>query len=164
MAELNPRGRIRLLRTIAAYKITKVVLLLVAAYGWLRLRDVTLVHRIYTWTSTLPSGLEHSLLLRGLIWFTGLSATRVQALGVAALLYAGIFSVEGIGLWMGRRWAEWLTIVITASLVPFELWEIWQHLSPSKVVVFLVNMSIVWYLIVVLRATRTPPAGKTTRT
>jgi len=154
MGHLTPSARLGLLRTIAVYKITKVVLLLAAAYGWLRLRDATVVHRIYSWTSTLPSGLEHDLALRALVWFGGLSATRVQALGVVTLVYAGIFSVEGIGLWMGRRWAEWLTIVITGSLVPLELYEIWHRLSASKVVVLSVNLAIVWYLIFVLRATR----------
>lgn len=159
MSKLTADRRFGLLRTIAVYKITKVVLLLLAAYGWLRMRDATVVHRIYSWTSTLPTGREHDLVLRGLAWFSGLSATRMQALGIVTLVYAAIFSVEGIGLWMGRRWAEWLTIIITASLVPLELWEIWHRPSASKAVVFLVNISIVWYLIVVLRATR-PASGR----
>ena len=151
--------RFGLLRTIAVYKIAKVALLIAAGYGELRLRDASVVARLYSWASTLPSGPEHDAVLDGLVWFSGLSAARVQALGFVTLAYAIVFSVEGVGLWMRRRWAEWLTIVITASLIPFELWELALHPSAGKVVVLVINVGIVWYLIRQLRAAALPPRG-----
>ena len=38
--------------------------------------------------------------------------------------YTLVVLVEGIGLWMRKTWAEWLTVIFTASLIPFELWEL----------------------------------------
>jgi hypothetical protein len=42
-------------------------------------------------------------------------------IGIVALLYAGLFAVEGGGLWLAKRWAECLTIIATTSFVPFEV-------------------------------------------
>jgi len=158
-----PPPRFGLLRTIAVYKIAKVLLLLTAAYGELRLRDASVVARLFSWASSLPSGREQDALLRGLAWFSGLSAARVETLGIVTLAYALIFSLEGIGLWLRRRWGEWLTIVITASLVPLEIWEIARRPTFGKVLVFLVNIAIVWYLIVQVRSSGpavAPPADR----
>ncbi len=147
-----PAPRFGVLRMIAVYKITKVALLIAAGYFELRLRDVSVIARLYSWASTLPSGGEHDGVLRALAWFSGLSPKRIQALGFVTIAYAVIFSVEGIGLWLRRRWAEWLTIVITASLVPLEVWELVHRPTRGKAVVFAVNIAIVWYLIVQLRS------------
>ncbi|MDE2306002.1 MAG: DUF2127 domain-containing protein [Gammaproteobacteria bacterium] len=155
----NPPPRFGLLRTIAVYKITKVFLLIGAAYGELRLRDASVLARLYSWASTLPSGPEHDAVLDILVWFSGLSAARVQALGFVTLAYALVFSVEGVGLWMRRRWAEWLTIVITASLIPFELWEFWQRARLGRFVVLAVNVAIVWFLIRQLRQSQSSARG-----
>lgn len=148
----TPLPRFGMLRTIAVYKIAKVALLLAAGYGELKLRDASVVARLYSWASTLPSGPEHDAVLDGLVWFSGLSAARVQALGFVTLAYALVFTVEGVGLWLRRRWAEWLTTVITASLIPFELWEFWVRPRIGRFTVLAINVAIVWYLIRQLRA------------
>ena len=67
------------------------------------------------------SGGEHDLVTRLLQWFSGLSTKSSHTLRIVSLSYAAIFSVEGIGLWMEKRWAEWLTTIITASLIPLEV-------------------------------------------
>jgi uncharacterized membrane protein (DUF2068 family) len=151
--------RFGLLRVIAVYKLGKVLLLLGAAYGVLRLRDASFIAHIYSWASTLPSGLEQDVVRRALAWFSGLSTSRVEAIGAVTLSYAAIFAVEGVGLWLRRRWAEWLTIVITASLIPFEIWEVIQRPTLGKAAVLIVNIAIVWYLILQLRSARHPTAA-----
>jgi Predicted membrane protein (DUF2127) len=146
--------RFGMLRTIAAYKLGKVLLLLATAYGVLRLQDASLIAHVYSWASALPSGLEQDVVLRGLSWFSGLSERRVQALGFVTLAYAAIFATEGIGLWMRRRWAEWLTTVVTASLIPLEIWELLHKPSIGKAAVLVINTAIVAYLLWQLRSTR----------
>jgi hypothetical protein len=142
-----PVRRFGLLRTIAAYKLGKVLLLIAAAYGELRLRDASFIARVYSWASTLPSGLEQDVVLRSLVWFSGLSARRVQALGFVTLAYAAVFAIEGVGLWLQRRWAEWLTVVVTGSLIPLEIWELVHRPTIGKSFVLIVNIAIVLYLI-----------------
>jgi uncharacterized membrane protein (DUF2068 family) len=146
-ARSAPAPRFGVLRTIAVYKLLKVLLLLAVAYGELRLSDASLTAKLLTWASARPFGLEHKVVTQLLEWFSGLSASRVHALRMVTLAYAAVFAVEGVGLWMQKRWAEWLTVVITASLIPLELWELFHRPTPGKAGVVIANTAIVAYLI-----------------
>jgi uncharacterized membrane protein (DUF2068 family) len=142
-----PLPRIDILRTIALYKLVKVLLLLALAYGEVRLSDATLTAKLVTWASARPLGLEHKVVTWLLEWFSGLSAPRVHALRMVTLAYAAVFAVEGIGLWLHKRWAEWMTTIITASLIPLELWELFHAPNLGKAAVVLANVAIVIVLI-----------------
>jgi uncharacterized membrane protein (DUF2068 family) len=143
--------RFGLLRLIAVYKLGKVLLMLAAAYGVLRMRDASFLTRVYSWASTLPYGLEQDWVKKGLAWFSGLKPSRIDALGWVTLAYAALFAIEGVGLWLRKRWAEWLTTVITGSLIPLELYELIVRPSWGKATVLILNLAIVWYLIIQLR-------------
>lgn len=142
-----PLPRINVLRAIALYKLLKVLLLLAVAYGEVRLSDASLTARLLTWASARPLGLEHKAVTWLLEWFSGLSAARVHALRAVTLAYAALFATEGIGLWMQKRWAEWLTTIITASLIPLEIWELFLRPNIGKAAVLVANIAIVAYLI-----------------
>jgi uncharacterized membrane protein (DUF2068 family) len=158
-ASRAPEPRFGVLRVIALYKIVKVLLLLLVAYGELRLRDASLVAKLLSWASARPYGLEHRMVSRLVEWFSGLSSSRAEALRLVTLGYAAVFAVEGIGLWLQKRWAEWLTVVITASLVPLEGWEMFFRPTVGKLAVLLGNVAIVAYLVWHVRthAKESPP-------
>jgi len=141
-----PAPRFTVLRTIAIYKMVKVLLLLALAYGEVRLHDASLIAKLLVWASERPSGLEHDVVTRLLQWFSGLSTKTIHTLRIVSLAYAAIFAVEGIGLWMQKRWAEWLTTIITASLIPLEVWELLQRPNAGKALVLVANVAIVAYL------------------
>jgi uncharacterized membrane protein (DUF2068 family) len=147
VARPAPLPRIDILRTIALYKLLKVLLLLALAYGEVRLSDASLIAKLVTWASARPLGLEHKVVTWLLEWFSGLSASRVHALRMVTLAYAAVFAIEGIGLWMRQRWAEWLTTIITASLIPLELWELFDKPNAGKAAVVIANVAIVIILI-----------------
>ena len=149
-----PAPRFGLVRAIALYKLGKVLILLLAAYGELRLHEASLSGRLLSWAAQRPQGLEHELVTRGLAWFSGLSESQIHALRVVTLCYAAIFAIEGIGLWMRKRWAEWMTTIITASLIPFELWELFYRPNVGKVLVLIANTAIVVILVWHVRRTR----------
>jgi uncharacterized membrane protein (DUF2068 family) len=142
-----PPPRFGMLRTIALYKLVKVLLLLLAAYGELRLHDASLSAKLVTWAEARPSGLEHQFVTQALVWFSGLSESKIHALRFVTLTYAAVFAVEGIGLWMRKRWAEWLTTIITASLIPLEVWEFFHRPNLGKAAVVIANAAIVVYLV-----------------
>jgi uncharacterized membrane protein (DUF2068 family) len=142
-----PLPRFDVLRTIALYKLVKVMLLLALAYGEVRLSDASLTAKLVSWASARPLGLEHKVVTQLLEWFSGLNASRVHALRMVTLAYAAVFAVEGIGLWMRKRWAEWMTTIITASLIPLELWELFNKPNVGKAAVFVANVAIVVVLI-----------------
>jgi uncharacterized membrane protein (DUF2068 family) len=142
-----PAPRFGMLRTIALYKLLKVVILLAAAYGEVRLHDGSLTAKLLVWSQARPTGMEHDLVTLLLEWFSGLSETKVHALRFVTLTYAAVFAVEGVGLWMQKRWAEWLTTVITASLIPLEVWEFIARPNLGKAAVVVANVAIVAYLV-----------------
>ena len=146
-ADPAPKKRFGVLRTIALYKLVKVVLLLGVAYGELRLRDASLAAKLLSWAQARPYGLEHRIVTQLLEWFSGLSVTRIHAMQLVTLAYAAVFAVEGVGLWMQKRWAEWLTVIITASLIPLEAWEIFYRPTVGKVLILLANAAVVAYLV-----------------
>lgn len=147
-----PAPRFGMLRTIALYKLLKVLLLLLAAYGELRLQEASLSAKLVTWVQARPSGLEHAVVARVLEWLSGLSESKIHALRFVTLTYAAIFAVEGVGLWMRKRWAEWLTTIITASLIPLEIWEFCHRPNLGKAAVVVANAAIVAYLVWHVRA------------
>jgi uncharacterized membrane protein (DUF2068 family) len=82
---------------------------------------------------------------------TDLSPLRFRELGIGSFIYAGLFLTEGIGLWLLKRWAEWFTVIITSSLVPIEIYEIFHRPSAVKVLVLLINIAVVVYLVYHIR-------------
>jgi uncharacterized membrane protein (DUF2068 family) len=154
--EKAPKPRFGILRTIALYKIIKVVLLLAVAYGELRLRDASIAAKLLSWAQAQPYGLEHRIVSQLLEWFSGLSVSRAHALRLVTLAYAAIFALEGVGLWMQKRWAEWLTTIITASLMPLEAWEIFFRPTIGKVLILLANAAVVAYLVWHVRSKNRP--------
>jgi len=142
-----PAPRFGMLRMIAVYKLLKVLLLLAAAYGELRLHDASLSAKLLTWVEARPLGLEREVVTWVLEWLSGMTESKVHALRLLTFTYAAIFAVEGVGLWMQKRWAEWLTTIITGSLIPLEIWEFAHRPNLGKAAVVIANAAIVAYLV-----------------
>jgi uncharacterized membrane protein (DUF2068 family) len=78
---------------------------------------------------------------------TGLTPTRIAEVGVGALVVSSVMFVEAWGLHRRRVWAEWLTVIVTASLIPVEIYELALHPSVGKVLTLIANVAIVVYLL-----------------
>src|SRR5207248_1184895 len=74
------------------------------------------------------------------------SSAHLHLLGAALLVYAAVEGVEAAGLWYQQRWAEYLTFLVTSSLLPLEVYEIANRASALKILAFVVNVVIVIYL------------------
>jgi uncharacterized membrane protein (DUF2068 family) len=83
-----------------------------------------------------------------------LHASELRIAAVIACGYGALELVEGTGLWLDRVWAEYLTVIATSLLVPFELYELVHRPSPLKAGGLLVNVAIVVYLAYLLRRRR----------
>ncbi len=75
------------------------------------------------------------------------SIRNLYVLGVAIAAYAVVQGVEAIGLWLGRRWAAYLTFVETAVFVPYEIYELTKSVTTLKVLALVINLAIVAYLL-----------------
>ena len=94
---------------------------------------------------------NHGLVHRAIVHIAALGHHQVALIGALALGYGLLEVVEGVGLWFRKRWAEWLTVVVTSLLIPFEIYELVRRPSPLKAVGLTVNILIVLYLIRVVR-------------
>jgi len=64
--------------------------------------------------------------------------------------YAIIFAIEGVGLYLRKRWAEYMVVIVVTSLLPFELYEIYIKLAWWKVGLVAGNLLVVAFLIKIL--------------
>ena len=135
------------LAVIGVFKLVKTAVLLTLGVGALvgGHEDVAQVLAHFArWTGAF-SGREivQHLLARLL----ALDNHTIHRLGVASLVYAVMFAVEGVGLLSRRTWAEWLTVGVTGSLIPLEVYELWRRPGPAKAAALVLNVVIVAYLV-----------------
>ena len=57
-----------------------------------------------------------------------LSDRQVKALSGTTFLYSGLFLTEGVGLWLEKTWAHTLTIIVTISFIPLEIFELCKEI------------------------------------
>ena len=144
MKASGPRSPLRL---IGAFKLAKGVLLAAVALGALHLvhRDVAVV--VFRFTRRLHLDPDGRLVEPALRRLAGVTPRAMVRFSLGALVYAALLLTEGIGLLMAQPWAEYLTIVITALLLPLEVYELVRHPNVTRITVLVVNFAIVIYLI-----------------
>ena len=136
---------------IAIFKLLKALLLVGVGLGALKLlgKDPSsAVGQAAAYVHADPGG---RLVQRAVAKLGVLSEKQMAAIAFGTFAYAAIFLVEGIGLLARKRWAEWLTIVVTASFIPFEIWELARHFGAAKVATLVINVVVLVYLIVRVR-------------
>jgi uncharacterized membrane protein (DUF2068 family) len=79
------------------------------------------------------------------------SSAHLHELGAVLLVYAAVEGIEAVGLWYQRRWAEYLTFLVTTSLLPLEIYEILTRTTVLKVLAFVINVAVVVYLLLAKR-------------
>jgi uncharacterized membrane protein (DUF2068 family) len=76
-----------------------------------------------------------------------LRSSTLRTVGIALLAYGVLEGVEAVGLWLSKRWAEYLTFIATTVLLPLEIYEIIHRRSALKIVGFIINLAVVVYLL-----------------
>lgn len=75
------------------------------------------------------------------------SGDPVRLAGVALIIYGVLQGIEGIGLWNGLRWAEYLAAVVTSAFIPLEIYELVDRPTLLKALALVVNVFVVIYLV-----------------
>ncbi len=140
-----------LLRLIALFKLLKALLLIVAGVGILKLMHNNVATTLGHWVALLGLDPGNRFVDHALRKAANIPPNRLKDLGLGSFIYAALFLTEGIGLWMLKHWAEWFTVVITASIIPLEIWEIHRHPTIVKILVLLINIAVVAYLLYRIR-------------
>jgi uncharacterized membrane protein (DUF2068 family) len=76
-----------------------------------------------------------------------LRSGTLREVGAGLLGLAVLEGIEAVGLWFAKRWAEYLTFVVTTLLLPVEIYEIIHRRSALKIIGFLINVAVVIYLL-----------------
>ena len=147
------RRRARYLKLIAVFKIGKGFLLLAIGFSLLVLNSRT------RWLDTLSDWADEEILLthgKIVLYLLNkmqavLADGQLRVPGLLALFYSAILFTEGIGVYLQKRWAEFLMVFATATLIPFEVRHIYHHPSAAGFIVLAVNCFIVWFLFRVLK-------------
>lgn len=82
----------------------------------------------------------------------------LKRIGALAFVYAGVSLAEGIGLYLEKTWGEFLTLAITASFLPWEIFEVVHRVTWIRVALLVINTLVFGYLLNVIVA-RKNPAG-----
>jgi len=143
-----------LLQLIALFKLVKAALLIAVGVGALKLLHKDVAGAVEHWVELLRLDPNNHYIDTALEKASNLTPDKIKELGLGSMVYAGLFLTEGIGLWLEKRWAEWLTVIITSSLIPLEIYEIYRHPTAIKIAVLLINIAIVAYLVYRIRDKR----------
>ena len=147
------------LMAIAALKFVNGFGLLALGFGALHFLHSDIAKEVAHWMELLRADPHNRYLLWLVEKLSNVDEHRLRQLSVGTFFYSALFLCEGTGLALARRWAEYLTIVTTASLMPLELYEIYVLPTWPRVVVLLVNIVVVVYLVRELQRTKGPKAG-----
>jgi uncharacterized membrane protein (DUF2068 family) len=93
----------------------------------IHLQDVTFVHWI-----------EQALAAR---------ASTIVEIAAAVALYGTLEFLEAVGLWLMKRWGEYVAVVVTSLFLPLEIYEIVDKVTVLRVAALVINLFLVFYLI-----------------
>ena len=139
---------------IAAFKLIKGLALLALGVGALKMLHKDVAAEVAQWIDILRVDPHNHYIRQALAKLGMVDDQKLKALSIGTFFYSALFLTEGVGLALRKRWAEYLTIVSTASLLPLEIYEIVKQVSALKIIVLPANIAIVIYLILEVRRTR----------
>jgi uncharacterized membrane protein (DUF2068 family) len=135
------------LRLIALYKLLNALFFICVGFGLLKLRHHNIPEVLKAYV-IIPYHLPETRLIDWMLVKAGsVSPHMLFLLGWWAFLYAALFAAEGIGLYLRKHWAEYLVVVVTGSLLPVEVYELFAKLAWWKLAMVIGNLLIVGYLI-----------------
>ena len=73
--------------------------------------------------------------------------STLELVAVGVLAYGGLELLEGVGLWLMKRWGEYVAVVGTAVFIPLEIYELVERVTWLRVVAFAFNVFAVIYIL-----------------
>jgi uncharacterized membrane protein (DUF2068 family) len=142
----KPKHHNRWLILIAAFKLAQALLFVAIGVGALRLlhKDVgdvlaQLVHNLHF----NPESRLVDFILDQAGRINDRLLHRIEAV---VFIYAGLDVVEGTGLYLEKIWAEYFTLAITGSFLPWEIFELYRRLTLIRGSLLAVNALVFFYL------------------
>ena len=113
-------------------------------FGILATEDIPIIRQA---TTQLGWNIDSNFLLHQAHVLSAIAPATLVLTSAGLFLYAAIEMAEGVGLWLARRWGEYLAVIASSIFLPLEIWEITDHSTPVKVGVLVLNIAAVIWLI-----------------
>jgi len=150
---VHPRNTTNGLIVIAVWRLIKCVFMFAVAIGAASLMHGEARDTLLRWAHDLHLNPDGWIVRTLLAHASALGPREIILLRGVSFALGMLYGVEGVGLALGERWAEWLTVVATGLLIPIEIYEVLFHFSVLKLLVLIGNVLIVAYLVWLLRRT-----------
>ncbi|MEJ7628483.1 MAG: DUF2127 domain-containing protein [Nocardioidaceae bacterium] len=155
-----PRGRLlrdrRIMRLLAAERVLRglgLVLLAILVFAFKNSRED--LHKSFArelpllrpLADQIGWNIDDSKVVRGVNQAFSMSPATLTWIALALLAYAAVQFVEGVGLWLMKRWGEYFAVVATSIFVPVEIYELTERVTVLRVLLLLVNVAAVGWLV-----------------
>jgi len=142
--ETTPKDRG--LRLLAAYNFLLAAVLFVVAFEVVQLIHEGLVEVVHVWILRFHADPSNPVIAEVLVRVTRIAPAALVEFGVIVGFFGLIHLVQGVGLWLKKLWAEFLSVISTAAFIPLEIIEIVHEFHLVKLVTLVLNLAIVLYL------------------
>lgn len=148
--------RNRWLILIAIFKLAQATLFILIGVGALRLLHKDVGDLLQNLVDHLRFNPESQLVIFVLHKALLVDDHLLRQISAVVFIYAGLGLIEGIGLYMEKTWAEYMTLFITTSFLPWEVFEVIRKTTLIRGGLLVINTLVFFYLIkmVVDRAKR----------
>jgi uncharacterized membrane protein (DUF2068 family) len=141
------RSHNRWLVLIALFKFAQALLFIAIGIGARRLLHKDIGDELYALADHLRFNPESRFVNFILEKATLVHDEQLRRIGFVAFCYAGIGIAEGIGLYLEKIWGEFLTLAITTSFLPWEIFEVYRRLTWPRISLLAINFLVFLYLL-----------------
>ena len=141
-----------IVRLIGAFKMVKTLVLSAAAVILFEARHADATPEAIRIVEHLGIDPGSRIVRKALESYNGMSAHKLELFAIACAAYAIVFAIEGVGLLLRKHWAEYFTVVVTGSFMPFEVYELVKHATAMRAAALVINAGVVVYLVVRINA------------
>jgi len=149
------RHRDRGLLAIGLFKLGKAILFFALGVGAIHLLHKDLGDEIVRLAKELKFDPESKIVALVLDKVDLIDDHRLKLISFGTFAYSALALTEGIGLMLEKVWAEYLTLILTMSFLPWELYELARHPNWYRLSLLLINLAVLWYLVWLLRKKKT---------
>lgn len=147
MSDHPPRIISSAIRAVAILEAAKGAVALLVGFGLLSLLDPDVrqfVDSLLAHAQINPATREPGVFLQ----LTGrLTGDHVLPIAAGITAYSGLRFTEAYGLWLQRRWAEWIAALSGGIYIPFELIQLYHRITWISLGILLVNTAIVAFMV-----------------
>ena len=148
------------LLAIGLFKLGKAILFFALGVGAIHLLHKDLGDEILRLAAALKFDPESKFVTVLLDKVDLIDTHRLKQISLATFAYSALALTEGIGLVLEKVWAEYLTLILTMSFLPWECYELARHPNWFRLSLLLINLAVLWYLVWLLRKKRVPEASE----